>query len=256
MPNTSSECLCPVGCADCSPKPLPSFPLHCFKVGDVGGTVAPVMACILLCYSPPMVKEFTFPDVSGLHAEAAKKNHLVADMLSKWGYFETLLSIVVPLSLIRVCNLLWRYRSCVPCPPNLFVLTYTLRSPKRFLGDEIQLISFVRAFSCSTGSITDIPTTPRIWATLFRNQGNKGYYVHLTVTGMVVIEGPLGLENFPVLILDESLRIHISTRVVPSGCQSALPQRPLRVLATRKWAIINFLTWEKPVEEIFKSIRP
>lgn len=182
-------------------------------------------------------------------------------LICRWD--EAILNLFCPLlsfcpPLIRVCNLLWRYRSCVPCPPNLFVLTYTLRSPKRFLGGEIQLISFVRAFSCSTGSITDVPTTPRIWATLFRNQGNKGYHVHLTVTGMVVVEGPLGLENFPALILDESLRIHISTLVVPSGCQSALPQRPFWVLATRKTGfsflvIINFLTWEKPVEEICKS---
>ena len=171
-----------------------------------------------------------------------RKKHLLPNMSLRWGYFEPLLSIVVLcLPLIRVCNLLWRYRSCVPCPPNLFVLTYTLRSPKRFLGGEIQLISFVRAFSCSTGSITDIPTTPRIWATLFRNQGNKGYHVHLTVTGMVVVEGPLGLENFPALILDESLRIHISTLVVPSGCQSALPQRPFGVLATRKRVSVFWL---------------
>lgn len=92
-----SECLCPVGCPDCSPKPLPSFPLHYFKVGDVGGTVAPVMACILLCYSLPMVKEFTFPAVSALHTEAAKK-HLVPNMSLRWGYFEPLLSIVVLLS--------------------------------------------------------------------------------------------------------------------------------------------------------------
>lgn len=63
-----SECLCPDG----SPKPLPSFPLHYFKVGDVGGTVAPVMPHILLCCSLPMVKEFPFPDVSASCTGAVK----------------------------------------------------------------------------------------------------------------------------------------------------------------------------------------
>lgn len=59
-------------CPDGSPKPLPSFPLHYFKVGDVGGTVAPVMPHILLCCSLPMVKEFPFPDVSASCTEAVK----------------------------------------------------------------------------------------------------------------------------------------------------------------------------------------
>lgn len=68
FPVLNAECLCPDG----SPKPLPSFPLHYFKVGDVGGTVAPVMPHILLCCSLPMVKEFPFPDVSASCTEAVK----------------------------------------------------------------------------------------------------------------------------------------------------------------------------------------
>lgn len=51
---------CPSLCPGCSPKPLPSFPLHLFKVEGVGGSIAPVVAHILLCYSLPMVKNSHF----------------------------------------------------------------------------------------------------------------------------------------------------------------------------------------------------
>lgn len=132
--------------------------------------------------------------------------------------FCPLLSFCLPL--IRVCDLLWRYRTCVPCPPNLFVLTYTLRSPKRFLGGEIQLISFVRAFSCSTGSITDVPTTPRIWATLFRNQGNKGYHVHSNRDGRCW--GSAGARKFPSANFGWKLE---NSYFYTSGSQW-LPERP------------------------------
>lgn len=63
---------CPCLCPGCSPKPPPSFPLRLFKVEDVGGTIAPVMAHILLCYSLPMVEAFPFPDVSASCTRAVK----------------------------------------------------------------------------------------------------------------------------------------------------------------------------------------
>lgn len=43
-----AEYLCPVGCPDHSPRPLPSFPLHYCQIEDVGVTVSSIMLCILL----------------------------------------------------------------------------------------------------------------------------------------------------------------------------------------------------------------
>lgn len=116
-----SECLCPVGRPDCSPKPLPSFLCHYFKVGDVDGTVAQLPLCLISCCATicRRFKEFPFPDVSALHSEAVKK-HLEPKLLLRRGYFEPLLFIVVLcLPLITVCDLLQRYEGYVPCPPNL-----------------------------------------------------------------------------------------------------------------------------------------
>lgn len=145
----SPECLCPVGCPDCSPKPLPSFPFHYLK--DVRATVAHIMLCILLCYNLPMVKEFPFSDVSSSCIEAVKN---IWSLNSGWD--EAILNLFCPVLFFVPSNHslqssleIWRLRPMSSWP---LVLTYTLRSLKRFLGDKIQLISSVRAFPCSTGS--------------------------------------------------------------------------------------------------------
>lgn len=59
------------------------------------------------------------------------------------------------------------------------VLTYTLRSQKWFLGDQIEFVSSVKAFRCFAGSITNIPIAPGILATLLRNRRSKGHRVPL-----------------------------------------------------------------------------
>lgn len=163
------ECLCPVGWPHWSPNLCLPSPILNFKVGNVGGTVAPlcfVSCCVTVCR---WLRNSHFLLSQPVHWSCGeKKKHLEPKLLLWWGYFKPLLSIVVP-PLITVCDLLWRYGSCVPCPPNLFVLTYRLRSPRRYLGDRIQLISSVRAFSCSEGSVWDIPIAlryqPLCWET-------------------------------------------------------------------------------------------
>lgn len=56
-----AEWVCPVCCPHCPPKPLPSFPLQYYKIGDRVSTFAPIMLSFLLCDHLLMVKACPFP---------------------------------------------------------------------------------------------------------------------------------------------------------------------------------------------------
>lgn len=142
----------------------------------VGATVAPIMAYILLCYYLQTVKEFPFPTVLALRIEAVKK-HLVPNLLLR--LFLTSFVHCCSLSpLIKVCDLLKRYQGCVSCPPNLDLYT---QIPEEIPGRQNTTYLVCESLSLFPGSITDIPIAPGILGTLFRNQRNKGYNVHLVM---------------------------------------------------------------------------
>lgn len=116
-------------------------------------------------------------------------------MRLSWSFFCPLLSAVPPNHSLQSSPEI--LESC-PMSSQPFILTST--PPKEISGRQIPLISSVRAFPCSTGSVTDITSAPRILATLFRN---KGYHVHLLL--IAVCDWAPGVRLFPLLILDKKL---------------------------------------------------